>query len=477
MLAGPRPGRAARGPLPPPGRCRARRGRGRAGAAGEGRAALRGLGLSAEEAEEALRRCTRFFRASKGFAGAHDAPKAVPGNTWWGEVVEATRVGPMVELLTDDLGYSPAEAAQLVGRWPLFLAALRSAAEANLVYLDSLGLREAQVKSVLRKQPSLLSKRVEALQERVAWLEREVGLDLDEVVSVVHRQPQVLYLSCDSMRGRLGFLGELGFGRADRRKLVLRQPQLLFVGMTAVEARLRWLRGRGVDAAGVKKVVALNPGFLLLAADNIEATADWLRRAMALTDAQLRTLLVRQPQLLSRRPEAMQERLDFLRRLGVGREGTGKLVLRYPRILGADVAVMREHVEWLRGKGLPEERVRLMVQRCPSLLVADLAKLEEQLGFLLAYLSPAETLHACAVYPGILVSRPETLARKLAKLKEFGFEGLPAVAAVTYSLERIDGRFSTGRQLGVAFPSNPSSWLACSEEKFYGLMGVGNFVD
>lgn len=87
-------------------------------------------------------------------------------------------------------------------------------------------------------------------------------------------------------------------------------------------------------------------------------------RADTTWDAVDRQVIVRHPLLLTNSvQETMTPRVEFLRSLGVSREGVAKMVTRHPQILHYKIESMLPRLRYLQSIGMSEEDIILCVSR------------------------------------------------------------------------------------------------------------------
>jgi len=154
-------------------------------------------------------------------------------------------------------------------------------------------------------------------EERLGWLQSELGLSDAELKKVVMRFPALLGYSVeDNMAPKLDWLqARLDLDDAGLRKMVLRLPALLSCSVeNNLTPKLDWLQTRlDLDDAGLRKMVLLLPALLSYSIeDNMEPKLQWLQTRLDLDGEQLRKMVLTFPALLNYSVEGnMEPKLGF----------------------------------------------------------------------------------------------------------------------------------------------------------------------
>ena len=111
---------------------------------------------------------------------------------------------------------------------------------------------------------------------------------------------------------RLGWLqSELGLSDSELKKVVMRFPALL--GYNSSAPKLDWLQSRlDLDVGQLKKIVLALPSLLSYSVeDNLAPTLEWLQARLGLDDVQLKKIVVRHPHLLQLSVERIESNCDW----------------------------------------------------------------------------------------------------------------------------------------------------------------------
>ena len=158
----------------------------------------------------------------------------------------------------------------------------------------------------------------------VCFCGAQIGVPQESLGKLICRQPQVLTYSEDSMRLRLDFLRGLGIDGGDLTKAVVSHPQ---VGTAGPAWHL--LFGSVVLSVGRLAVAAKEGGLVSRSGHGDTASA--------LLTGMFGVRLLRSDQVLQYRVEAMQEKVSYLRHIGMGAADVPVCLMRLPQLLCLDV--------------------------------------------------------------------------------------------------------------------------------------------
>ncbi|MGC8940886.1 MAG: hypothetical protein ACP5JY_02530, partial [Candidatus Nanoarchaeia archaeon] len=83
-------------------------------------------------------------------------------------------------------------------------------------------------------------------------------------------------------------------------------------------------------------------------------------------------------QVLEYSIEGMQNRVDWLRELGVKK--IDKVVEQLPQVLACNIEGMQDRVDWLRELGV--EDISKFVEKCPQVLACDIQKMSDKYSYI-----------------------------------------------------------------------------------------------
>jgi mTERF domain-containing protein len=165
---------------------------------------------------------------------------------------------------------------------------------------------------------------------------------------------------------------------------------------------------------------------------NLKALFDWLRD-LGLDQAGVARLIDKHPLILQADVEgALKPRLAYLQSLGLAPEAAVAVVRRHPSLLSVSSAALQERVDYLRGLGLTRREVaRLCAAQAPVLAcsVADklaplVALLQEELG------CQGEALRRVLARSGLLSRAPDTVRARAAAWRALGLDGEALLGAL-----------------------------------------------
>jgi hypothetical protein len=142
-------------------------------------------------------------------------------------------------------------------------------------------------RAVLLRQPCLLHSNVESLSSKWEALQAPqaaggLGFSAAQAAKLVRNHPNVLKKRVEAIQERLTWLDALGL--RDARAIIARQPTIIGLAVSTLEAKAQVLRYYGFDVAAV---VSAMPSSLALANATLEAKARCLRLLMGASPAEL----------------------------------------------------------------------------------------------------------------------------------------------------------------------------------------------
>ena len=132
-----------------------------------------------------------------------------------------------------------------------------------------LGYSDQLLGEVLAAAPRLLAGDPEAMEERLAWLDEQLGIgEVGRLQRVVRLAPLVLLLSLEkTLRPRVAFVRALGVDDTLLANLIVRSPRLLHSPEAALAARVDWLTDNKIvekAGGGIAAFLARQPDFFAL---------------------------------------------------------------------------------------------------------------------------------------------------------------------------------------------------------------------
>lgn len=199
----------------------------------------------------------------------------------------------------------------------------------------------------------------------------EAGLRGGELSKLAEARPEIFQSTPATLTKKLQLLKDIAQLRdEDLVKVVTKFPRILEYQIDrTIRPRLEFLKGCGVADADVAKVVLRAPMVLELGVDEtLDPRTTYLTSTLGIGKAELGTLLVRHPQVLTCSQEMMALRVAFLERQGLSKLQMRRTVLAHPQVLHYKIESMQERVNYLLSIGMPRADVAMTIARCPQLL-------------------------------------------------------------------------------------------------------------
>ena len=208
-------------------------------------------------------------------------------------------------------------------------------------YLVSLGLTTKELEKCLVNCEEIFKRPVAKVMTRVEYLQNELGFEGAELKKLIHKEPAILLQRNRHTVPRCRYLTELGVPAERLPTMLRKQPQILHLSVEK----------------GLKPRVA------------------YFKKELLIPEADIPKMLERNPAVLTFSIEnQVQPRVDFLRDLGISRDGVMKMIVRHPHVLQYSFEGLEEHINFLSSIGMNEEDVVHTVTRLSqlfSLSVAD----------------------------------------------------------------------------------------------------------
>jgi len=262
----------------------------------------------------------------------------------------------------EELGFRPSELEDMLSKFPGLLGlSVSQSIEPALMYLRSLGIPNEALREMACTCPRILALSVdEELEPTYSGL-RSSGLRTIEIATLLQKQPQVLERGPGGLAeftevlaaraglewresgpalghvlaagaeppqldAALGYLGSLGLGRGELRRLALAHPWALSLPLGELQARANHLYGHELSGRGIGSAVLAAPSIVLGGQlEDLKARVllvSGLARAGGWRSAG--DLLAAHPRLLEAPPKA----LGYMQRVLERRGGDGRGILK-----------------------------------------------------------------------------------------------------------------------------------------------------
>ena len=235
------------------------------------------------------------------------------------------------------------------------------------------------------------------MDERKEQLRVLLSASKEEIDKLVHQNPSVLICSdIEKNRGpKLKLLEErLGISKEAAGQLCIRRERLLSLSLATLEEKMNWLQARlNLNKSQLRTIVERDPIVLTLSIDdNLEPTIDAIQSSLKLSDKELTKIFVKSPDLLNKSGENIKQRLSLLREildLPEGDvEGVRKRIIIRPELLFWPEESMKESQQWIQQRfGLGDARIALMCRSRSQLLSSNTTTLGDNTNSIQAVLS------------------------------------------------------------------------------------------
>ncbi|KAL6211059.1 hypothetical protein ACLB2K_016287 [Fragaria x ananassa] len=213
----------------------------------------------------------------------------------------------------------------------------RESASENWAYLESIGIQERKLPSVVSKCPKILTLGLhEKLVPTVECL-ATLGTKPREVASAIAKFPHILSHSVEEkLCPLLAFFEALGVPQKQLGKMILLNPRLISYSIdTKLKDIVDFLADLGLARDRmIGKVLVKNPFIMGYSVDKrLRPTAEFLK-SFGLTEQGIQTVAIHFPEVLCRDVDKiLRPNFDFLKRSGFEDGQIAALVTGYPPIL------------------------------------------------------------------------------------------------------------------------------------------------
>jgi mTERF domain-containing protein len=201
-------------------------------------------------------------------------------------------------------------------------------------YLVSLGLTTKELEKCLVNCEEIFKRPVAKVMTRVEYLQNELGFEGAELKKLIHKEPAILLQRNRHTVPRCRYLTELGVPAERLPTMLRKQPQILHLSVEkGLKPRVAYFKNELlIPEADIPKMLERNPAVLTFSIEN-----------------------------------QVQPRVDFLRDLGISRDGVMKMIVRHPHVLQYSFEGLEEHINFLSSIGMNEEDVVHTVTRLSQL--------------------------------------------------------------------------------------------------------------
>ena len=201
-------------------------------------------------------------------------------------------------------------------------------------YLVSLGLTTKELEKCLVNCEEIFKRPVAKVMTRVEYLQNELGFEGAELKKLIYKEPAVLLQRNRHTVPRCRYLTELGVPAERLPTMLRKQPQILHLSVEkGLKPRVAYFKNELlIPEADIPKMLERNPAVLTFSIEN-----------------------------------QVQPRVDFLRDLGISRDGVMKMIVRHPHVLQYSFEGLEEHINFLSSIGMNEEDVVHTVTRLSQL--------------------------------------------------------------------------------------------------------------
>ena len=221
----------------------------------------------------------------------------------------------------------------------------------------------------------------------------------EDIDKVVRQNPSIIVRSdIEKNHGpKLNLIQErLGISKKAAGQLCIRRERLLTNSLETSENRMDWLQARlNLNKSQLRTVVERDPVVLTLSIeDNLDPTIDAIQSSLKLSDKELTKLVVKSPDVLihNMSAENIKQRSSLLQELlGLQEgdvEGVRKRIIRSPEMLFWPEESMKESQQWIQERfGLGDAKIAQMCRNRLDLLFSNTTTLDDKADSIQAVLS------------------------------------------------------------------------------------------
>ena len=239
----------------------------------------------------------------------------------------------------------------------------------------------------------------EEMENRKEQLRVLLSASKEKIDKLVRKNPSIIVRSdIEKHHGpKLNLLRErLGISKSAAGQLCIRRERLLTISLETSENKMDWLQARlNLNKSQLRTVVERDPKILTLSIDdNLEPTIDNIQSSLELSDKELTKMIVRQPKVLvhNMSAENIKQRLSLLQKLLGLQEGDNRTLrkkcIELPPLLFWPEESMKESQQWIQQRfGLGDAKIAQMCRNRSQLLYSNTTTLDDKADSIQAVLS------------------------------------------------------------------------------------------
>ncbi|KAJ7534795.1 hypothetical protein O6H91_12G003700 [Diphasiastrum complanatum] len=301
-----------------------------------------------------------------------------------------------------DYGFKQADMKTLVLKNPLLLSSFFSGKlNSTLRVLRDLGLPDECVRQILQKHPSILKQnRGKALIARIQYWQ-SVGLDHQNLMKVVATYPAILNFNVEqNLKPKLEYLQSFGLSNENVVRIVQRIPYVVTYSIEKnIKPKMEYLESFGLIKEQIGKMLNKHPHFLRCSIERcLKPTIHFLVEN-GLHGKALVKLLIRQPQILGRSVKrSLVDRMQLIKNLGFERESS-KLATVIFVTNCLSLKTLQGRYDHLLSLGLSKSEVYKILKSQPEIYGKSTKDIDQKVEYLVKVLNhPITVLVKIPVY-------------------------------------------------------------------------------
>ncbi|BDA42652.1 Transcription termination factor MTERF4, chloroplastic [Coccomyxa sp. Obi] len=280
--------------------------------------------------------------------------------------------------------FSTEDVAVLLQREPRILGYnLIGAVIPAVNFLRSVGIKDEKLLQLLLSAPRVLGMSVERTLHPAVSLLKEMGFTGDKLVSVIVTSPSLLCLKPAKYASFCKLLEEYGIGDEARAKLVQNLPSCLTMSIRAARVKLQTFVEVAVAQEDLDPIFKKRPYVWRTSEKSMRHSASYLRSNLGFNAEELRSLVLRDPLIISVTKDKLAEKCSFLLGLGLIGSQIKLAIRRFPTVFQLSVEQnMVPKIQFLLESGFTREQIALLVTGFPQLLGLTIENIALKLSYL-----------------------------------------------------------------------------------------------
>eukprot|EP00249_Psilotum_nudum_P005649 c19085_g1_i3 orf=381-1952(+) len=247
-------------------------------------------------------------------------------------------------------------------------------------WLKSINVRGRDLGIVLKRQPCILERSIEELNDVVELLEMN-GVKKGWIGLMVRRSPILLSLGCEELQERVAFFTDLGINSDDFGAMVSNFPAVLgHFSLEEMQGKVKYLKRFGFESFSLGRVIAEKPQLLACSIEDSWKPLIKFLYYLGVDRSGLSFILTRHPSVFCLNlSENISPKVQYLHSIGVHKEEIGRLIVRFPALLSysLDKKIKPLVAFLLETAGVQENSLGKVIALCPELIGCSLpGKLE-----------------------------------------------------------------------------------------------------